>query len=1008
MSGSSATSCQARAISVGTGVAVGAVGALLAVRARQHWVQRAQKDDEINAELLAWLRSQGLARYAFDLKRHGYEDLQLLRELSASELEEMIHAVRPLVGHAAKFRKSIGRLGRACNVFSSASGDWELRPRAAPRGDSTAGVRPRMQAASVMSEEATDASEQTTVLQRKQAKLRESLERKLAEEEEELKKVEAEIKAMTAQAMHPHAAVSSGLEGAVEAASERGAAAGASASASTDIVMPDAGGATGGGSSSSTAGTRSAQSSSSLSVGASAVLCGLARRPELNGRVGSLCAWDEQSGRWEFQFADGNGTIKVRSENVQLVQKTAANASRSVPEMQVPDEFRCCITQDVMERPVITSDGHTYERTAIAKWLEEHNTSPKTGQELPDNVLRPNHALRAQILAWRERQGLPPLPPWEPEPQETVQPRHTGAQSSETMHALMVQTPAGSYTVPLAQVQVNNGTTTIVGNEAWLTQLFQANAALRDEISSAIRLGPSEEVTNPDVEDLARTAMREPRLLEMVMQFLHNDPDARSQVPILAGHGLQSPLNPAVDNPLFRAAREGETGVVEQLLGPNAPQRFQRDISPAGDSLLHVASWCGHARLSAMLLARGHPLHMTSRNRSTALHYACWRGHLDVVRQLLEARMDTERKMMGGDTALHQAAWQDHPEILAALLDRRASVNATKDNGDSALALAAVRGHERSCRELLTHMAGADTGDAVSTYVCRRNNSGRCPLHAAATSGKAEIVKLLLEAHASANARSNNEETPLHHAVQVGAAHAVTALLEARADVGVARLEDEHTALELAILCGRAAIIPILVERGASPSSASSRRDGLAPMHMAVMHEATHHNSPESVISALLEARAELDVPSRTGLTPLHVVLGQYPQVPQRRSSTLRNLLERRADLEAAHQGGERALHMAVNANLRVEAAILMECRAQVNAAKTDGSTPLHLAAQHGAREIAELLLRNGASVSACNEAGQTPEDVANQYGLTHVAGLLQRHVSTADSNRQASSSESI
>ena len=50
---------------------------------------------------------------------------------------------------------------------------------------------------------------------------------------------------------------------------------------------------------------------------------------------------------------------------------------------------------------------------------------PRTGtnakpKPLPDRVLRPNHVLRSQIVEFRERHGLPALPGWEPDPQETV------------------------------------------------------------------------------------------------------------------------------------------------------------------------------------------------------------------------------------------------------------------------------------------------------------------------------------------------------------------------------------------------------------------------------------------------------------------------------------------------------------------------------------------------------------------------------------------------------------
>jgi len=84
------------------------------------------------------------------------------------------------------------------------------------------------------------------------------------------------------------------------------------------------------------------------------------------------------------------------------------------------EEFDCPIGKAQMREPVFTSDGHTYERKNIIKWLERNNTSPNTGQMLPDKVLRPNWHLRSQIVAHRMKLGMEPLPSWDPEDQETI------------------------------------------------------------------------------------------------------------------------------------------------------------------------------------------------------------------------------------------------------------------------------------------------------------------------------------------------------------------------------------------------------------------------------------------------------------------------------------------------------------------------------------------------------------------------------------------------------------
>jgi len=73
--------------------------------------------------------------------------------------------------------------------------------------------------------------------------------------------------------------------------------------------------------------------------------------------------------------------------------------------IEPPDVFLCSITQEMMEDPVMATDGHTYERRAIEQWLATNLTSPKTGTALETSAVFPNHAMRHQILEWREVTG---------------------------------------------------------------------------------------------------------------------------------------------------------------------------------------------------------------------------------------------------------------------------------------------------------------------------------------------------------------------------------------------------------------------------------------------------------------------------------------------------------------------------------------------------------------------------------------------------------------------------
>ena len=68
-----------------------------------------------------------------------------------------------------------------------------------------------------------------------------------------------------------------------------------------------------------------------------------------------------------------------------------------------PEELYCPITQTLMEDPVITVDGHTYERELIETWFQQgKNTSPLTNLPLNNLMLIPNLALKKLICSMKE------------------------------------------------------------------------------------------------------------------------------------------------------------------------------------------------------------------------------------------------------------------------------------------------------------------------------------------------------------------------------------------------------------------------------------------------------------------------------------------------------------------------------------------------------------------------------------------------------------------------------
>ncbi|XP_009801004.1 U-box domain-containing protein 44-like [Nicotiana sylvestris] len=68
--------------------------------------------------------------------------------------------------------------------------------------------------------------------------------------------------------------------------------------------------------------------------------------------------------------------------------------------------FYCPITREVMTDPVETPSGHTFERSAIEKWLAEGNLCPMTSTPLNNTMLRPNKTLRQSIEEWKDRNTM--------------------------------------------------------------------------------------------------------------------------------------------------------------------------------------------------------------------------------------------------------------------------------------------------------------------------------------------------------------------------------------------------------------------------------------------------------------------------------------------------------------------------------------------------------------------------------------------------------------------------
>ena len=81
---------------------------------------------------------------------------------------------------------------------------------------------------------------------------------------------------------------------------------------------------------------------------------------------------------------------------------TGEARSESAP----PDDLCCPITFELMNDPVFTADGETYERSAIEEWFSQTPEgatpmSPVTNEPLQHTRLVPARMARRLIASWR-------------------------------------------------------------------------------------------------------------------------------------------------------------------------------------------------------------------------------------------------------------------------------------------------------------------------------------------------------------------------------------------------------------------------------------------------------------------------------------------------------------------------------------------------------------------------------------------------------------------------------
>jgi hypothetical protein len=122
-----------------------------------------------------------------------------------------------------------------------------------------------------------------------------------------------------------------------------------------------------------------------------------------------LVGRDERSAA--IQHCLSIGCLQPQLRRARALADAVARSMARQPPTRMPTKFECPITYETMRDPVVAADGHSYERSAIQHWLDEHPgsvNSPMTGAPLPHRSLVPNHNLRGALEEWERILGRSP------------------------------------------------------------------------------------------------------------------------------------------------------------------------------------------------------------------------------------------------------------------------------------------------------------------------------------------------------------------------------------------------------------------------------------------------------------------------------------------------------------------------------------------------------------------------------------------------------------------------
>ncbi|KAG4267322.1 hypothetical protein FPRO04_04934 [Fusarium proliferatum] len=358
--------------------------------------------------------------------------------------------------------------------------------------------------------------------------------------------------------------------------------------------------------------------------------------------------------------------------------------------------------------------------------------------------------------------------------------------------------------------------------------------------------------------------------------------------------------------PLSWACENGQFGIFKVLL--------ERDAQPvntvgAAYSLLMLASKNGHIDIARWLIDHGADIHQRYKKQS-AIWLASSNGYAELVELLLDAGADIHTCGVNDVPILCPATEKGNEKVVKLLLKRKANVEAKDDQGRTLLHLAARNEGSQAIMEALISY-GAD--------INARDNSGSTPLISTVLRASIDEIGFLISQGADTTAQENTGEACIHKAMRRRTRHEIVRLLLDNGAKADARTKGGRTCLHVladqyGVVSCTGDLIQLVTSRGVDINA--NGNDGNT-----VLHTVVRRGSLEDLSSFADQPGVNFNARNGLGETPLHVAASLYVK----RTGELEILMRKGAEINPLDNEGRTPLDYAIKKGYEPSIQLLVE-----------------------------------------------------------------------------------